>query len=123
MWVDATQTPATIWLAGQLDSWTAGNLIPIVRDLLAEGIRDFELRTDALNVADSTGTATLDEFRELVLRHGGRLTWGGSTMNAGPQGNGDSGVPDQVDPGCGIRNGLPRRRSVPRQQRDQPVSW
>ena len=43
MWVDAKQSPARIGLAGQLDSWTYGNLIPIVKDMLAAGIRDFEL--------------------------------------------------------------------------------
>ena len=65
MWVDVKQSPATICLAGQLNSWTAGNLVPIVKEILVAGIRDFELRTASLKVADAVGVATLVELREL----------------------------------------------------------
>ena len=67
MWVDAKQSPARIGLAGQLDSWTSANLIPIVKEMLAAGIRDFELRTPSLNVPDAVGAAALDNFANSCL--------------------------------------------------------
>ena len=79
MWVNAEVRPVKLRLTGQLDAWTAGNLLPIIKELLADGFREFELRTSELNVPDAVGARTLGELRQLVEASGGRVIWDGTT--------------------------------------------
>jgi hypothetical protein len=79
LYVDTEHVPILIRLSGILDQATAGNVVPVVRELIADGGRDFELQTPALSVRDARATDTLADVRRLVLRSGGRFTWAGAT--------------------------------------------
>jgi len=83
IWVDAEHEPIVIRLSVTLSQATAVNVVPVVRELIGDGARDFELQTPALSVPDVGGTGTLDEVQRLVRRSGGRCTWDGITIPSG----------------------------------------
>ncbi len=80
LWIDVGRRPATIRLAGTLDGTTAVNLVAVVAELIAEGIREFDLHTEALSVPGADGVGTLRELGLLVQRSGGCLTRDGSVV-------------------------------------------
>ena len=78
VWVDVEHSPILVRLAGTLNHATATNVIPVVKELMADGGRDFEFRTPGLQVPDAGGTEALVELQRLVQHSGGRLTWDGN---------------------------------------------
>jgi len=79
IWVDAEHSPILIRLSGTLNQATAVNVVPVVRELIADGGRDFELETRALYVPDAGGADTLVDMQRLVQRSGGHLCSDGTT--------------------------------------------
>ncbi len=77
LWVDVAQNPVVIRLEGTLDGRTASNLVAVVRELIGEGVRAFELRADALEIVPPDGVAVLDELERLVRRSGGHVAGAG----------------------------------------------
>jgi len=71
VWVDVEHEPIHIRLKGTLNQATAVNVVPVVKELIAEGGRDFEFETQALLVADEGGTDALVDVERLVRRGGG----------------------------------------------------
>ncbi|HZM56556.1 MAG TPA: hypothetical protein VFC03_16165 [Acidimicrobiales bacterium] len=93
LWVDVGRRPVGVRLAGTLDGSTAVNLLAVVEELIAEGVREFDLRTAALRVAGPDGADALRELEQLVQRSGGRLTRDGAAIGhtvAGPVGSGET---------------------------------
>jgi hypothetical protein len=88
MWVGANNDTARIRLAGQLSSWSAGNLLPIVKELIGEQFEEFELETDALEVVDDLGRTALFDAAMTICRAGGRLRWNGRTFRCLAYGRG-----------------------------------
>ncbi len=78
--IDVGCDASTIRLGGTLDGATAVNLIGVVEELIEEGGRAFELRTEALCVPDG-GVDALMILTGLLRGSGGRLAWGGATAN------------------------------------------
>jgi len=74
VWVDVEHRPIIVRLAGTLNHATATNVIPVVKELIADGGRDFELRTPGLQVPDAGGTEALVELQRLVQYSSGRFT-------------------------------------------------
>jgi anti-anti-sigma factor len=73
LWVETDVLPARVRLAGRLDATTAANLAQVMRELLADGIRDVELCTDGLRVVDSSALGALADIEHLVRSEGGNL--------------------------------------------------
>jgi hypothetical protein len=63
----------------ELNQATAVNVVPVVRELIADGGRDFDLETRALSVPDAGGAETLVEMQRTVQDSGGHLSWEGTT--------------------------------------------
>jgi len=78
--VDVEHSPIVVWLAGTLNQAASVNVVPVVKELIADGGRDFELHTPALVVSDAGGTAALVELQGLVQRLGGRFTCDGQRL-------------------------------------------
>jgi anti-anti-sigma factor len=73
LWVESDTPPARVRLAGRLDATTAANLTQVVRELLADGSRAFELCTEGLRVVDASALGALADIERLVRDHGGTL--------------------------------------------------
>jgi len=73
LWVETDILPARVRLAGRLDATTAANLAQVMRELLADGIREIELCTDGLRVVDSSALGALADIERLVRSKGGTL--------------------------------------------------
>ena len=73
LWVETDILPARVRLAGRLDATTAANLAQVMRELLADGIREVELCTDGLRVVDSSALGALADIERLVRSEGGTL--------------------------------------------------
>jgi len=75
LWVDAERNPILVRLAGTLDQATAGNLVPVLDELIADGARSFEFDIRALQVLDTRGADALLNVQRHVHRSGGRFSW------------------------------------------------
>ncbi len=73
LWVETDILPARVRLAGRLDATTAANLAQVMRELLADDIREIELCTDGLRVVDSSALGALADIERLVSSEGGTL--------------------------------------------------
>ena len=73
LWVDVERVPTVIRLAGTLDAATGANLIAVVEELMANGVRHFEVETATLALSDAGGAALLDDIRRIVESGGGCL--------------------------------------------------
>jgi ABC-type transporter Mla MlaB component len=78
VWVDVEHSPILVRLSGTLDQSTAINVVPVVKELMADEGRDVELHTPDLEVLDAGGTEALVELQRLVQHSGGHFTWGGT---------------------------------------------
>jgi len=72
VWIDVEHTPILVRLSGTLDQFTAINVVPVVKELMAEG-RDVELHTFSLEVPDAGGIEALAELQRLVQHSGERF--------------------------------------------------
>jgi len=73
LWVDMARLPVLIRLTGTLDEATGPSLLSVVGDLLHQGVRRIELRTDGLNAVEPGGPAALRAAERMADRFGGRL--------------------------------------------------
>lgn len=76
VWVDLEHSPVFVRLSGTLNQSTAINVVPVVKELMADEGREIELQTPGLDVPDAGGTEALVELQRLVQHSGGRFTWG-----------------------------------------------
>ena len=93
LWVDVSRQPVSVRLAGTLDGSTAVNLVAVVEELIAEGVREFDLQTAGLRVVGPEGAGALEALELLVRRAGGRLTCDGAFIGcavAAPFESGDA---------------------------------
>ena len=81
-YVDAERSPTLIRLSGILNQGTAVNVVPVVRDLIADGGVKFELQTRSLWVLDAAGKDTLAEIQRVVQNSGGLFMWDRTTMTS-----------------------------------------
>ena len=84
IWIDVERVPVNIRLAGTFDETTSVSLISVVKELIADGRREFELQTPALYVPDESGVSSLMELERAVESSGGRLMWDGCTLTRPP---------------------------------------
>ena len=77
IWVETRHIPVDIRLAGVLDETTAGNLLSVVSELIADGIRDFAFQTSGLSVPDSPNNGVIVDLQRILQRSGSRFTWDG----------------------------------------------
>jgi hypothetical protein len=73
LWVESDADSVRIRMAGRLDATTAAYLDEVVRELLADGARNFELCTDGLRVVDASAVGALSDVERCVRRSGGTL--------------------------------------------------
>jgi len=73
LWVEVDVVPVRIRMAGRLDATTAANLDAVVDELLADGIREIEVRTDGLRVVDASAIGALADVERKVRFVGGTL--------------------------------------------------
>ena len=73
LWVDVERVPTVIRLSGTLDSATGANLMAVVEELMADGVRRFEMDISALHLCECGGAMLLDRIRQLVESRGGCL--------------------------------------------------
>ena len=91
--IDIRSEPAVIRLTGTLAEGTGGNLVPVVAELIGDGLREFELVTSGLCVPDEGGFAVLRGLEQLVRASGGHLMWDGAVANQSCSGAGARRVP------------------------------
>ena len=73
LWVDVEQVPVLVRLTGTLDEATGPSLLSVVGDLLHQGVRHIELRTDGLSAVEPGGPAALRAAERMADRFGGEL--------------------------------------------------
>jgi ABC-type transporter Mla MlaB component len=73
VWVDVEHSPILVRLSGTLDQSTAINVVPVVKELMADEGRAVELHTPDLEVPDAGGTEALAELQRLVQHSGERI--------------------------------------------------
>jgi anti-anti-sigma factor len=73
LWVEVDADPVRIRMAGRLDASTAANLDEVVRELLADGTRHFELCTDGLRVVDASAVGALADVERRIRAAGGTM--------------------------------------------------
>ena len=73
VWVDVEHSPILVRLSSTLNQSTAINIVPVVKELMADEGRDVELHTPDLEVPDAGGTEALAELQRLVQHSGERF--------------------------------------------------
>lgn len=75
LWIDASDTPVDVRLAGVLDDRTGQNVRFIIEELLAEGFRDFAMHIDCLELPTAAGFSCLVGIQRLIKSDGGTMKW------------------------------------------------